>query len=138
MEKKQFRLGGGRRGDGGRNHFKNAGFIALLILFGLVIYAAVNQPSHQLKSVPFSQVVSDANNGKIKQIEVKGDELDVTPVGQSSATEKSFKEPGSSIYEQGLKQGKVTLLNKPSSDNNSLWVGLISSVLPVVIIAVIL
>jgi hypothetical protein len=45
MDRKQFRLGKGgndNKGRGGR--FKNAGFIALLILFGLVFYSAFNQP----------------------------------------------------------------------------------------------
>lgn len=129
---------GGRRGDGGRNHFKNAGFVALLVLFGLIVYAAVNTPS-TLKTVPFSQVIQDANNGKIKQITVKGDqELDITPAGQNQPTEKSYKDPSSSIYEQGLKQGKVTIVNKPASDNSGLWYGLLTGVLPVVIIAFIL
>jgi cell division protease FtsH len=137
MEKKQFRLGGSRDG-GGRNHFKNAGFIALLLLFGLIFYAAFNQPS-PLKTVPFSQVVTQANSGKIQQIVVNGEqELLVTPKGQQHPTEKSYKETGSSIYEQGLQQGKVTLVNRPQSDNNNLWVGLLTSVLPVIIIAVIL
>ncbi len=137
MEKKPFRLGGGSA-DGGRKHFKNAGFIALLLLFGLIIYAALNQPS-QLKTIPFSQAITEANNGKLKQITVNGEqELVITPVGEEHPTEKSYKEAGSSIYEQGLKQGKVTVVNKPASDNNSLWVGLLTSVLPVVIIAFIL
>lgn len=138
MEKKPFRVGGGRRSDGGRNHFKNAGFIALLVLFGLIIYAAVNTPS-RLNTVPFSQVISDANNGKISRITVKGEqELEITRTGQNQPTEKSYKEAGSSIYEQGLKQGKVTLDNKPASGSNNLWFGLLTGVLPVVIIAVIL
>src|SRR5579862_6141094 len=138
MEKKPFRLGSGRK-DGGRNNFKNFGFIALVILFGLIIYAAVNTNTQSQTTVPFSQVISDANSGKIKQITVNGDqELDITPVGQNNATEKSYKESGSSIYEQGLKQGKTTVVNKPSSSSNGIWVDLLTSVLPIVIIAAIL
>jgi len=136
MEKKPFRLNNGR-GDGGRNRFKNAGFIALIVLFGLIIYAAVSNQSTQLKPVPFSQVISDANNGKIKQITVNGDqELDITPNGQNQATEKSFKESGSSIYEQGLKQGKTTVVNKPSSNNSNLWATLAADLLLPLIIVV--
>ena len=56
MDKKQFRLGSGGGTPGRSNRFKNAGFIALVVLFGMVVYAAFNQPS-QLKKVPFSQVV---------------------------------------------------------------------------------
>ncbi|MBA3757384.1 ATP-dependent zinc metalloprotease FtsH [Candidatus Saccharibacteria bacterium] len=139
MEKKQFRLGGGSGGpEGRRNRFKNAGFIALLVLFGLISFAAFNQPS-QLKEVPFSQVISDANEGKTKQITVKGGtELEVTPKGENKATQQSYKELSSSIYEQGLKQGKTTVVNKPSSNSNNLWLGLLTGVLPVLIIAFIL
>ncbi|MBX4201620.1 ATP-dependent zinc metalloprotease FtsH [Candidatus Saccharibacteria bacterium] len=136
MEKKPFRLSGGRS-DGRGNRFKNAGFIALIVLFGLIVYAAVNQPS-TLKTVAFSQVINQANSGQLKKIEINGETLKVTPVGQTEATEISYKEAGSSIYEQGLKQGKVEVENAPPSDNNSLWVGLLTGVLPVIIIAVIL
>jgi len=141
MDKKPFRIGGGHGGNAGgsnnRNNFKNAGFIALIILFGLIVYAAFNQPS-KLQQVSFSQAISDANSGKTKQIVVNGDELDITPVGKAAATEKTYKEPGSSIYEQGLKQGRVQLVNKPSSSSNSIWGQLVVGVLPIVIIAVIL
>ena len=125
---------GAGRGDGRGNRFKNAGFIALIVLFGLIIYAALNQPS-TLKTVPFSQVVSEANSGKIQQITVKGNELTVTPKGQAKATEKSNKEDGSSIYQQGLQQGKVVLINEPTSSGSSTLVSLLlGTLLPVVLI----
>jgi cell division protease FtsH len=134
--KKQFRLsGGGGSEKGGR--FKNFGFAALLILFGIVIYAAFNQPSH-LKEVPFSQVVSDANSGKIAKITIKGNELDVTPQGEAKPTEKSFKEESSTIYQQGLQQGKVEIVNKPSASGGNFWMQLAINILPVVVIAAIL
>jgi len=134
MDRKQFRLGDGGGSRGRNNRFKNAGFIALVVLFGMVVYAAFNQPS-QLKEVPFSQVISDANSGKIKQITVSNNELDVTPAGQDHPTEKAFKEDGSSIYEQGLKQGKVSLTNKPTSSSSSTWLLLATNLfIPLVIV----
>ncbi len=137
MERKPFRLKGSP-GPGRGNSFKNFGFIAILMLFGLIIYAAVNQPS-QLKTIPFSQVISDANSGKIQRISVNGDNLEITPTGDSKPTEKSVKEPGSSIYEQGLQQGKVVLENKAQSGGtNSVWGQLLIGVLPVVVIAFVL
>lgn len=135
--KKQFRLSGGGSGNEKSNRFKNFGFAALLILFGLVIYAAFNQPS-QLKEVPFSQVVSDANSGKIAKITIKGNELNITPQGEAKPTEKSFKEEGSTIYQQGLQQGKVEIVNKPSSSGGNVWMQLAVNILPVVVIAAIL
>ncbi len=130
-------MGGGRSAKRG-NSFKNAGFIALVVLFGLIVYAAFNQPS-QLKVIPFSQAISNANTGQTKQITVNGDqELLITPKGQEQPTEKSYKESGSSIYEQGLQQGKTTVVNKPQPGSNSIWGQLIIGVVPVVIIAAVL
>src|SRR5436190_344525 len=104
MDGKQFRIEGGKHnGDCRHNHIKNIGFVFLLVLFGLVIYSAVNRPS-DLKSIPFSQVVSEANAGKISKITIDGDKLKVTPQGQTKPTERSVKEVGSSIYEQGLEE----------------------------------
>ncbi|MEX0881349.1 MAG: ATP-dependent zinc metalloprotease FtsH [Candidatus Saccharimonadales bacterium] len=139
MDRKQFRLAGG--GPSGNNRFsrwKNAGFIALIILFGLIIWSAFNQPS-QLKTVPFSQVVTEANSGKIEKITIEGNELEITRKGDTEPTQESFKEPGSSIYEQGLEQGKTEVAVKPESGGtNSIWGQLLVSVLPVMIIAAIL
>src|SRR3989344_4880297 len=136
MNKNQFRLKRSGCGDQKRNNFKNAGFVALLILFGLVVFAAFNQPS-TLKDVPFSQIVNRANDGQIKRIVITGNELEITPKGQTKATEKSRKETGSSVYEQGLEQGKVELVNKEEKTSD-LWVMLGVNILPVVIIALIL
>src|SRR3990172_190533 len=139
MDRKQFRLaGGGPSGNNRFNRWKNVGFIALIILFCLIVWSAFNQPS-QLKDIPFSQVVNDANSGKIQKITIEGEELEVTLKGDSEPTQKSRKEPGSSIYEQGLEQGKTQVEVKPdSSGTNSVWGQLLISVLPVLIIAFIL
>lgn len=138
MDKKQLRLSGGPGSNQRFNRWKNAGFIALIILFGLIIWSAFNQPS-TLKDVPFSQVVSDANGGKLQQITIEGEKLEITRKGDSKPTQQSIKEPGSSIYEQGLQQGKVTVVNKPATGGtNSIWGQLLVSVLPVIIIAFIL
>ncbi len=137
MDGKQFRLGGSGGGGNKRSRFKNAGFVALLVLFGLVIFATLNQPS-TLKTVPFSQVISEANSGKTQKILVDGDKLTVTPKGQTAPSERSYKEPGSSIYEQGLEQGKTEVSVKPQSNTNGVWITLLGSVLPVVIIAFII
>jgi cell division protease FtsH len=139
MDRKQFRLSGGGPGEPNRlNRWKNAGFIALIVLFGLIVWSAFNQPS-QLKTIPFSQVINEANSGKIQKITIKGDELEIIRKGESDASQKSFKEPGSSIYEQGLQQGKTEVSVKPESGGtNSIWGQLLVSVLPVIIIAAIL
>jgi ATP-dependent Zn protease len=82
-------------------------FWALIIVVALVLWA-VYAPQQNLKDVSFSDVINRANSGEIAKIEIEGDQLTVTPKGQSQPTERSYKESGSSIYEQGLKQDTKT------------------------------
>jgi len=130
--KKRSNLGGNSR-----KTFKNFGFIALIILIALVAIAALNQPS-TLKTVPFSQVISEANAGKIKQITLQNDALEITPQDQSKPTEKSYKETGSSIYEQGLTNKAVTVDVKPASSASTTWENIGISIIPVILISAVL
>ncbi len=137
MDKKVFKKGGGNKDYSRNKGFKSAGFIALVILMGLITFAAFNQPS-KLKEIPFSDVISQANNGEIAYITVTGNELEVTKKGEEKATISSRKEPGSSIYEQGLEQGKTTVNIKPESTSGSTWANLGMSLIPVIIITAVL
>jgi cell division protease FtsH len=116
--------------------FKNVALIAVLILFGLVIFAATKQPS-KLAQVPLSEVVSQANSGQVKQLTIKGNEIDVTKKDQSTPTEKTYKEAGSTIYDQGLNKNVegLTVNPQPDSNTNSMWVSLASGILPVILIS---
>lgn len=137
MDKKSFKPSGKKGGNKKRQGFKNVGFLALLILIGLVIYSAMNQPV-KLKEVAFSDVISRANSGQIKKIEIAGNTLTITPKDQEKATEKSRKEDGSSIYEQGLQQNKTTVEVKPASTSGAFWSSLLVALLPVILIGFLL
>lgn len=97
-------------------------FWGLIIVTALILWA-VYSPQQSLKDVSFSDVVHQANSGKVAKIEIEGDQLTVTPKGESNATERSYKEGGSSIYEQGLnKDAPVEVsVKKPSDTSNLLW-----------------
>jgi len=136
MDKKPFKISS-NKGDSGRRGFKNFGFIALIILFGLIIFAASNQPS-TLKEVPFSDVVKRANEGEIKRITITGNELQITKKGDDQPTEKSRQQPGSSIYEQGLVNRDVEVDVKQESNAGSTWANIGISILPVVFISLVL
>src|SRR5579864_3879359 len=97
-----------------RKNFKNAGFIALIVLFALIVFAAYGQPSN-LKEIPLTQAIADSNAGQYSKIQVNGNELDITPKGQSHATIKSFADPNSSLKSQGFNFNKVTVNYKSSS-----------------------
>ncbi len=137
MDKKAYKRKGGNKDYNRNRGFKSVGFIALIVLFGLIIFAAYNQPS-KLKEVPLSEVVEQANKGEVEHITITGNELEVTKKGESSATIQSRKEPGSSIYEQGLEQGKTTVEVKQESNSGSTWANLGISILPVLIITAVL
>ncbi|MDO5343323.1 MAG: ATP-dependent zinc metalloprotease FtsH [Candidatus Saccharibacteria bacterium] len=114
---------------------KTGVFWAIVIFMGLAVYAAMSQGS-ALKSVPLSDVISRANKGEIKKIEIQGNDLRITTKDQDKPTEKSFKEAGSTIYEQGLKQGVTTVEPVPQSQTGEVMWNLAVMIIPVVIIVI--
>jgi cell division protease FtsH len=109
-------------------------FWAVMIFVALVVVALVSQPSN-LKDVAISDVISRANAGEITQLEIQGNDVKVTPKGQTKPTEKSVKEGSSSIYEQGLQQGKTEVKVVPQSETGSTLWNLAIIVIPVLLIA---
>ena len=120
-----------------RAGLKNAGFIALLILFGMIIFASYgNQP--KLEEIPLSQVVSQANEGKFERIVVRGSELEITKKGEDKASLKSYKDPQASLGEEGVDYNKVTVDTQPESNSGDIWTSLALTLLPVIIIVAVL
>ncbi len=111
----------------------NAGFIAILILFSLIIYAAYNQPS-TLKSIPLTEAINDANSGKYARIVVSGNELNITKKGDTAPSLRTFTDPNATLKEEGLNYKQVEVSYKPVSEGSSAWVTIAGSVLPVVLI----
>ena len=126
-----------KRPKQGSNWLRTTLFWAVLVLFVLTIVAFV-LPQKTLKDVAFSDVIRRANSGEIAKIEVQGNDLFVTPVAdkdKGEATEKSYKEAGSSIYEQGLKQDtKAEVVVKPPSETGSALWSVLSMLLPILLI----
>lgn len=137
MDRKQFRNKQKSSRSNGSKSAKNIGFIAMLILIGLVVLASFNQQT-PLKEVAFSDVVFRANSGNIKQITIKGDALEITKKGDTKPTEKARKEAGSSIYEQGLTNRNVTVDIKPESSAGAAWTNVGLTILPVLLISLVL
>ena len=110
-------------------------FWAIIIFVALIFYATLFSASN-LKDVALSDVVRRANDGKIAQLEIQGNDIKITPKDQSKPTEHSVKE-SSSIYEQGLnKDAKVEVkVIPPSTTGETMW-NLAVMVVPVLIIVV--
>ncbi len=110
-------------------------FWAIIIFVALIFYATLF-PASNLKDVALSDVVRRANDGKITQLEIQGNDIKITPKDQSKPTEHSVKE-SSSIYEQGLnKDAKVEVkVIPPSTTGETMW-NLAVMVVPVLIVVV--
>jgi cell division protease FtsH len=105
--------------------------ILVFVVLGIV---AITSPQSNLKDVAISDVIARANAGEITKVEIEGDTVKVTPKGQDKPTEKSVKEGSSSIYEQGLEQGKTEVaVVKPSEVGATLW-NLAIIIIPVILI----
>lgn len=110
-------------------------FWAIIIFVALIFYATLF-PASNLKDAALSDVVRRANDGKIAQLEIQGNDIKITPKDQSKPTEHSVKE-SSSIYEQGLnKDAKVEVkVIPPSTTGETMW-NLAVMVVPVLIVVV--
>jgi len=106
-----------------------------LLVFTTLSVIALTSPQEDLKEVSLSSVTKRANEGEIAKLEITGNEVKVTPTGKDKPTEKSRKEGGTSIYEQGLnKEANVEVtVKEPSGTGDAVW-GLLSILLPVLLI----
>ncbi len=118
------------------NNFLRLSLFWAILVFAVIAVIALLTPTENLKSVALSDVINRANNGEITKIEIQGNELKVTPEGSDKPTEKSTKEAGSSIYEQGLKTDTSTVVDvkQPSDTGDILW-NLAIIIIPVILIA---
>lgn len=120
-----------------RRSMKNFGFVALIILFGLIVTAAYHQPS-SLKEIPATTAISQANSGKYSAIVVSNNQLTIKPKGESHATLKAYVDANSSLKSQGFDTSKVAVTYKSSTSSNSALWNFAGTVIPVVIIAAVL
>jgi cell division protease FtsH len=135
--KNSFRPKNNRGGSNGRRGFRNIGFVAIILVFLLLIFTAYDQPS-SLTTIPISQAVSDQDSGQYQKLLVNGDEIDITKVGQSSATLKTFKDPNASLKSEGFNLNKSVVEFKPSSSSSSTLENIGISILPVLLISLVL
>lgn len=134
MDRKPLGQGRGTKPGANRRGMKNAGFIALIVLFGLIIFAAYNQPSN-LQKIPITTAVAEANAGKYDKISVNGSQLDITKKGDNHPTLKTYLETTATLKGEGFNYSKVQIDTNPATSGTSNWITLAESVIPVLIIA---
>lgn len=115
------------------NRFRNILFWTLLFFILLVAIVASN-PRDTLSNKPLSDVVKRANNGQIAKLEIEGNSIKVVPKGKKEPTEKTYKESGSTIYEQGLEQGATQVeIKEPNTTSATFW-NIAGLVIPVLLL----
>ena len=85
------------------NAVRRVAFIIAVILLSIAA-ASLLVPNRELKEVPLSEVIAEANkeNGDIKKITVSGSDIEITMKDKDYPTEKSRKDSSGTLYEQGL------------------------------------
>ena len=118
-----------------RRIIRNTIFWIVLALVAVGAYLAV-EPPQNLKTVPLSDVVTQANNGQITRLEIQGNSIKVTPKGADRPTEQTYKEDGSSIYEQGLNKNSAAIVDpqQVSTTASTIWGILLTTLLPVILL----
>lgn len=140
MDKNSFKLkGGGSKGPKDKKqNYKNIAFIVLIAIFGLIIFSSFSQKD-ELEEIAFSDVINRANEGEIKKVEIAGNVLKITKNNQEEASQKSRKEAGSSIYEQGLeKDAPVKVDIQEESNTGQIWQQIGLTLLPILLIGALL
>ncbi|MEP7204673.1 MAG: ATP-dependent zinc metalloprotease FtsH [Candidatus Saccharibacteria bacterium] len=118
------------------NNLIRLGLFWALLVFGILAVVAIMSPRENLKEVAISDVIKQANAGKIKELAVQGNDIKITPKGSDVPTEKSTKDSNSSLQEQGLdKNAPVAVqISAPSATGDTLW-NLAIIIVPVILIA---
>jgi cell division protease FtsH len=114
--------------------WKNLFLYGFLIVFSLFVFSALSSPYEDKKTVSLSQVVSDVKAGKVSQISVSGDKLEITEKDGQTVT--AVKEPGSDVYtlfkNAGVPLGTTKVVVKDEASFNN-WINLTSAILPVLL-----
>jgi len=124
----------------GMNNRKPSDIIRLGLFWAIVIFAIIAgiaflTPHDNLKEVSISEVIKQANAGDLSKLEIQGNDVTVTKKGDKSPTEKSVKQPDSSIQQQGLKaNAPVEVSVVPASTTSSTLWSLATIFVPVVLI----
>jgi len=122
-----------------KNFLKN--FVLAVFLLAAIagLFSLLSQKSQPSKEISLTQLVSDINAAKIKNVSVAGDNLTITYNDDSKATAK--KEIDSSLSQTlvnlGAEKQNLSKINFESKEDTSVWVWLaplLYSFLPLIII----
>lgn len=95
---------------------RTAGFIvATIALVGIVFLFSQQAP--RLEEISLTELSDRANDGEIKKVEQRGNELEITVKGKEEPTLKSRKEANTSLVDQGVDIKKFNYDVQPESSS---------------------
>lgn len=112
-------------------------FWALVIFVTLAVWAFTS-PRNELESVSVSNVISQANDGKLAKIEGQGDDLQITEKGKDKPTQKSYIQGGiSTLLRDNVlnDKGKAVVSDAAPSQTGTTFWNLATIIIPVLLIA---
>jgi cell division protease FtsH len=127
----------GNRGNNNKRSYKSVGFIAIIIIFVLIMVAA-NSQTGGLKTIPLTQAITENNAGDYAKLEVSGNQVSITKTGQKDATLKTYTDPNATLKEEGFNTSKAEISFKAQTSTSSTVYSLLGTLLPVVIISIVL
>jgi cell division protease FtsH len=134
MDKNPFKSG---QPKAPKKNFKNAGFIIIVALLGLIIYSSYTN-SKTLPIVSLSQVIHDSNAGDYSKIQVNGTNLKITKKNQSNPSLQANIGVNTDLKTDGLNLNKVSLVYQPSSSTGAVLISLAETIVPVILIGLFL
>lgn len=138
MEQNNPKSRGGNKRQMPPKKTRNYGLILVAIIGVVAVFALLNQSS-ATKTIPITEAVKEANEGKYSKIEVNGQNLLITEKGKEQPTKKAVMEQNATTKETGIDNKKVEITAKPASSAAGNIVGiLLTTFLPVLIIGAIL
>lgn len=110
-------------------------FWALTLLAGLTLWALFSQ-NQTLETVAISQVIKDANDGKLAKIEGQGSNLLITAKDKEKPSQKSYINGGVStlLRDETLNErGRSIVSDSAPADNTAMW-NIMTILVPVILI----
>lgn len=114
------------------------GLFWAIIAVAMITLFAIVSPNEQLKKVSISEVISQANQGKVEKIEGSGSELKITLKGKEKPTQTSYISGGvSTLLEKDVlnEEAQRTIADTPPSQTGETLWNLAIIFIPVVLIA---
>lgn len=107
------------------------------LLAGLLLVAValvLSVPQVKTNNVSLSQVINEANSGKIDSIEVSGDKLTVTLKEASAPKQIAYKETSANLTNYGIDYRKINVVTDNPDNASSKYFDAALTILPIILI----